>query len=98
MFKLDDWRVVGEYVYDEHGGRHQAFYSPLHNTVALGALIKPHERIQVEESLKYSRAEAQVLWNRAGVTEVRQWQYGSEYGELSPQQDNLLSFLFFFPL
>lgn len=23
VFKLEDWRVIGEYVYDEEGGRHQ---------------------------------------------------------------------------
>lgn len=23
VFKLEDWRIIGEYVYDEEGGRHQ---------------------------------------------------------------------------
>ncbi|GKT85540.1 hypothetical protein Ct61P_03390 [Colletotrichum tofieldiae] len=54
-FKLSDWEVIGEYVYDEEGGRHQAFYSPVRDTYVMGTLVKQHERIQVEQSLKYSQ-------------------------------------------
>ncbi|KAK0715633.1 C-type lectin protein [Lasiosphaeris hirsuta] len=79
-FVETDWRVIGEYVFDGEGGRHQAFYAPLHNTVVMGELVRPHERIQVEESLKYSSAEAQKLWNAAGMTETSQWRHGNEYG------------------
>jgi uncharacterized SAM-dependent methyltransferase len=80
-FIENDWRVIGEYVYDSQGGRHQAFYAPIRETTVQGELIRPHERIQVEQSLKYSPAEAQVLWQRAGVAEIRQWRHREEYGE-----------------
>ncbi|KAK3353194.1 C-type lectin protein [Lasiosphaeria hispida] len=79
-FVETDWRVIGEYVFDGEGGRHQAFYAPLHSTVVRGELVRPHERIQVEESLKYSAAEAQKLWNAAGMAETSQWRHGDEYG------------------
>jgi hypothetical protein len=69
-------------VYDAEGGRHQAFYSPLRDTIVMGELVRSHERIQIEQSLKYSAAEAQVLWQRAGMTEIAQWRRREEYGEL----------------
>lgn len=47
----------------------------------MGELIRPHERIQVEQSLKYSPAEAQRLWSRAGMTEAAQWKHRNEYGK-----------------
>jgi len=80
-FDEKEWRVIGEYVYDEEGGRHQAFYSPIRDTVVLGELIRPYDRIQVEQSLKYSSAEAQKLWRKAGMVEIGQWRHGEEYGE-----------------
>lgn len=80
-FDEKEWRVVGEYVYDAEGGRHQAFYSPLRETTVMGDLIRPHERIQVEQSLKYSPAEAKELWKRAGMTEIGQWRCRDEYGQ-----------------
>lgn len=83
VFRIQDWRVIGEYIYDAEGGRHQAFYSPVRDTFVMGELIRPHERVQVEQSLKYSQAEAEDLWHKAGVTEVDQWKYGNEYGELT---------------
>lgn len=83
-FNERDWKVIGEYVYDAEGGRHQAFYAPLRDTYVLGELIRPHERVQVEESLKYSPAEAQKLWNRAGMAETNQWRHRAEYGEWHP--------------
>jgi len=73
--------VIGEYVYDDQGGRHQAFYSPTRDTVVMGDLIRSHDRIKVEESLKYSGEGAQRLWSSAGMTEIDQWTYGNEYGE-----------------
>lgn len=48
----------------------------------MGEVIQPHERIFVEQSLKYSPAEATELWKRAGMTEVDQWRCVDEYGEL----------------
>ncbi|KAK8128249.1 hypothetical protein PG984_009357 [Apiospora sp. TS-2023a] len=80
-FKLEDWEVIGEYVYDNEGGRHQAFYSPVRDTTVLGETIKAHERIQVEQSLKYSKDGMQNLWRAAGVVESDRWMVeGDEYG------------------
>ncbi|KAI3402213.1 hypothetical protein diail_142 [Diaporthe ilicicola] len=79
-FNLQDWRVIGEYVYDDEGGRHQAFYSPTRDTVVLGETIKANERIQVEQSLKYSQAAATKLWSLAGMTTADRWTLGDEYG------------------
>ncbi|KAL2256200.1 hypothetical protein VTK26DRAFT_2042 [Humicola hyalothermophila] len=79
-FIESQWRVIGEYVYDGEGGRHQASYAPLHETTVMGEMIRPHERIFVEQSLKYSPAEAAELWKRAGMTEVGQWRCVDEYG------------------
>ncbi|KAK3398563.1 C-type lectin protein [Sordaria brevicollis] len=75
-----DWRVIGEYVYDEEGGRHQAFYAPIRDTMVMGELIKSHDRIQVEQSLKYSKEESERLWSKAGLEQVTEWTYGNEYG------------------
>lgn len=79
-FNLQDWRVIGEYVYDDEGGRHQAFYSPTRDVVVLGETIKANERIQVEQSLKYSQAAATRLWSLAGMTTADRWTHGQEYG------------------
>ena len=81
-FVENDWKVIGEYVYDGAGGRHQAFYSPIRDTMVQGELIKAHERIQVEQSLKYSKEATATLWASAGMTQVDQWMTSSdEYGE-----------------
>ncbi|KAI1081723.1 C-type lectin protein [Whalleya microplaca] len=80
-FELDDWQVIGEYVYDNEGGRHQAFYSPIHDTVVLGETIKAQERIQVEQSLKYSKEGCNNLWKSAGMIESDRWMTEDEdYG------------------
>ncbi|WYZ45172.1 hypothetical protein EsH8_VIII_000488 [Colletotrichum jinshuiense] len=79
-FKLKDWEVIGEYVYDDEGGRHQAFYSPVRDTYVMGTLVKQHERIQVEQSLKYSQKGAENLWNMAGLIETACWTKGNEHG------------------
>lgn len=81
VFRTEDWRVIGEYVYDDEGGRHQAFYSPVKDVAIFGETIKAHERIQVEQSLKYSQAAATKLWNTAGLTEVDKWELDDEYGK-----------------
>jgi len=81
VFVERDWRVIGEYVFDGEGGRHQAFYAPLCDTVVMGDLIRPHDRIQVEQSLKYSRTEADKLWKLAGMTETSLWSHHGDYGE-----------------
>lgn len=73
MFQLDDWKVIGEYVYDDEGGRHQAFYSPVRDLQLLGIKFRAGERVQVEQSLKYSADEAQTLWKNSGLEEVDRW-------------------------
>ncbi|CAK7219752.1 Ergothioneine biosynthesis protein 1 [Sporothrix curviconia] len=69
-----EWRVIGEYVHDADGGRHQAFYAPVRETVVFGQTIQTHERVQVEQSVKYSPAEADYLWRSAGLAETDKWQ------------------------
>lgn len=83
-FKVEDWKVIGEYVYDEEGGRHQAFYSPLRDVIVLGETIRAQERIQVEQSLKYSQTSGTKLWNGASLEEVDHWMLGQEYGKSTP--------------
>jgi uncharacterized SAM-dependent methyltransferase len=73
IFDIDEWKIVGEYVYDGRGGRHQAFYSPKNDVECLGIFIKEGERVQVEESLKYSDEESQFLWDSAGLKEIGRW-------------------------
>ncbi|KID75611.1 Ergothioneine biosynthesis protein 1 [Metarhizium brunneum] len=80
IFHLPDWKVIGEYVYDDEGGRHQAFLSPLQEVNVLGSIIKPNERIQIEQSLKYSKIGAENLWKHAGLREIGIWTRGDEYG------------------
>ncbi|KAL3427396.1 Ergothioneine biosynthesis protein 1-like protein 1 [Phlyctema vagabunda] len=72
-FNVDDWEIIGEYVYDKHAGRHQAFYSPIHDVKIRDIHIAAGERIQVEQSLKYSPSQANQLWEAAGLTEVNRW-------------------------
>lgn len=84
-FNIKDWKVIGEYVYDAEGGRHQAFYSPVRPTEVMGEVIQTHERVQVEQSLKWSQVEAEKLWSSAGMTEAAQWKLNDEYGKWSSQ-------------
>ena len=80
VFQLEDWRVIGEYVYDVDGGRHQACVSPVRETVAMGTVIQPDERVQIEQSLKYSKIGRDKLWRGAGLRELANWSRGTEYG------------------
>jgi uncharacterized SAM-dependent methyltransferase len=80
VFNADEWRVIGEYVYDDQGGRHQAFLAPIRPTDVLGSRVMPHERIQIEQSLKYDEEEKTKLWKLAGLTEMGRWSRGDEYG------------------
>ncbi|KAI9897777.1 hypothetical protein N3K66_007633 [Trichothecium roseum] len=82
VFTLEDWRVIGEYVYDHpSGGRHQAFVSPTRDVVVLDQHIKANERIQIEQSQKYSPTGLANLLRGAGLAEVQAWQtYDLEYG------------------
>lgn len=82
VFRPGAWRVIGEYVYDGEGGRHQTYYAPRRTTAVMGDLIRPHDRILIEISMKYSREEAERLWNLSGLVEVDRWSRNEEYGEL----------------
>jgi len=78
IFKLDEWKVIGEYVYDGEGGRHQAFYAPKRDVLFDDVILKAEERVQIEQSLKYSPEAATQLWSDAGLQEVRRWKASSE--------------------
>ncbi|KAM0236340.1 hypothetical protein ACHAPO_004972 [Fusarium lateritium] len=80
VFNPSEWKVIGEYVYDIEGGRHQAFLAPTRPTDVLGSRIMPHERVWIEQSLKYSEEEKTKLWKLAGLTETGYWSRGDEYG------------------
>lgn len=78
IFDVKDWTVIGEYVYDTQGGRHQAFYSPNRDIVVQDVLIKAGERVKVEVSLKYSPEETAKLFEDAGMREVQKWSASSD--------------------
>ncbi|OAA76453.1 DUF323 domain protein [Akanthomyces lecanii RCEF 1005] len=80
IFNLDDWKVIGEFIYDEDGGRHQAFLSPNKEVTILGTTIKQAERLKIEQSLKYSQVGGEKLWRAAGLKEVKRWRRGDDYG------------------
>jgi uncharacterized SAM-dependent methyltransferase len=75
--------VIGEYVYDGEGGRHQAFYTPTRDIDYKDIHFKAGERIQVEQSLKYSAEEAEQLWKASGLNEVGRWSASSESYSMS---------------
>ncbi len=80
IFHLEDWKVIGEFIYDEDGGRHQAFLSPTKEVNILGTTIKHAERLKIEQSLKYSQVGGEKLWRAAGLKEVKRWRRGDDYG------------------
>lgn len=93
LFNVDDWKVIGEYVYDDEGGRHQAFYSPTKDVYYKDIHFKAGERVHVEQSLKYSSEETSQLWNASGLNEVGRWSASSEAYSMS----QISFFGFFFP-
>lgn len=78
IFDLKDWKVIGEYIYDCEGGRHQAFYSPSRNVQFKDVCFKAGERVQVEQSLKYSSQDAAQLWDAVGLKEIGRWSASSD--------------------
>jgi hypothetical protein len=70
--------VIGEYVYDGEGGRHQAFYTPIRDLHYKDIHFRAGERIQVERSLKYATAETAQLWKMSGLNEAGRWSASSE--------------------
>jgi hypothetical protein len=81
-FALDDWRHVGEYVFDKEGGRNRAFVSPTREVTVLGSVIQPHERIRIEQSFKFSVEGYSDLFAAAGLKPVKSWSREGEYGKL----------------
>ena len=82
VFKPSMWKIIGEY--DELEGRHQAFYSPTVDVEYDGINFHAGERVKVEESYKFSKAESDTLWADAGLIEVKSWaNQTSEYCESS---------------
>lgn len=78
VFKAKDWTVIGEYVFDKEGGRHQAFCSPIRDVSVKGVEIKAGERVQIEESLKYSPEESAEMWEASGLIEVQRMSASSD--------------------
>lgn len=78
VFKPEEWKVIGEHVYDNEGGRHQAFYSPIRDFYYKDIHVKAGERVQVEQSLKYSAEAALQLWESSDLREVERWSASSE--------------------
>jgi L-histidine Nalpha-methyltransferase / hercynylcysteine S-oxide synthase len=72
-FDLNNWTVFGEYRYDEQGGRHVAFVSPKQDVTIDGILIRKNEKIQIEESNKFSSNEANQMFNNAGLVQGARW-------------------------
>jgi EasF-like predicted methyltransferase len=72
-FDTTYWKVFGEYRYDENGGRHVAFVSPTGDVVVDGISIKRDEKIQIEESNKFSPEETSQMFHEAGLVEGPRW-------------------------
>lgn len=91
-FNVEDWEVIGEYMYDARGGRHHALVSPTRDVVVDGIKLTKGERIRIEESYKYSPLETQKLWEKTGFVESSRWANRAEdYGEAFPVYFALLT-------
>ncbi|EPQ61820.1 Bgt-2661 [Blumeria graminis f. sp. tritici] len=77
VFELSDWRVIGEYIHDDDGGRHQAFCVPKRELQFEDIFIQEGERILIEKSLKYPDEEAAKLWKDSGLVENNRWSASS---------------------
>ncbi len=60
-------------MYDEEGGRHRAFYSPIQDVDYKDIHFRAGERIHIENSFKYSPEEARQLWERSGLDKIAEW-------------------------
>ncbi|EDN92656.1 hypothetical protein SS1G_08519 [Sclerotinia sclerotiorum 1980 UF-70] len=78
--------LLGEYVYDTQGGRHQAFYSPSRDITIRDVLVKAGERVKIEVSLKYSSKETAKLLKDAGLREAQKW--SASTADYNPDVDN----------
>ena len=75
-FDLSEWDAIGHY--DEQDGRHQAYVSPKKDmklSLSENVHVSVHagEKIRIEESYKYSPAQAQDLWQASNVIEGASW-------------------------
>lgn len=70
-FALADWEAIGHY--DEEDGRHQAFVSPKRDVSIDGVHVRAGEMVRIEESYKYSPAQADKLWRASNVIEGASW-------------------------
>lgn len=77
-FDLSKWEAVGEY--DEYGGKHQAFVVPKEDLQVEDVTVRKGERVRIEESYKYSQAQANELWQGSGVEEAARWNDDAAYG------------------
>lgn len=71
VFVMSQWRFVARY--DSENGKNQAFVSPTVDVEILGVQIAKDELLRIEESYKYSGAQATELWRAAGAKEVACW-------------------------
>lgn len=79
-FDLDQWQAIGEY--DGINGKHQAFVTPLRDSIVCGSHLAAGEKIRIEESHKFDGNQIKSLWHAAGVGEVAKWSNGKgDYGE-----------------
>lgn len=70
-FHDEDWDATGEY--DVAGGRHRAFVQPKKDLEVEGVRFEKGERVAIEQSVKYNRAQASQLFHAAGVMEAAAW-------------------------
>ena len=86
-FDLCEWDAIGRY--DEHDGCHQAYVSPkkdvnLSLSEDVHVYIHAGEKIRIEESYKYSPAQAQELWQASNVIEGASWtNHAGSYSKFS---------------
>jgi EasF-like predicted methyltransferase len=80
-FDITYWKVFGEYRYDENGGRHVAFVSPTRDVIIDGISIIKDEKIQIEESNKFSPEETRQMFYEAGLVDGPRWaNHQDDYG------------------
>ena len=65
IFNVEDWKVVGEY--DKTAGRHYACVVPVRDVDVDGVHVSAGEKVQIEESYKYSPIQTRSLWEDAGL-------------------------------
>lgn len=83
-FNTSTWKVFGEYRYNEQGGGHVAFVSPTRDVSIDGVTIKKDEKIQIEESNKFSKEETEEMLYDAGLVLGAKWtNQAGDYGTLS---------------